>query len=154
MDLSSAQHRCPDSKRVCRRVAVIDDIGKSLIKSALSYLQVCVQSQSPLSELLTYFLILWLEFACHSYGQPSTTADNRHWKKVDIWHFDKNKVKVLSTLDPKHSLFIILNCHFQVPSVKEDDLENTFRYLNLLRGEPLLVAQDWLQDLGLHLEVV
>jgi hypothetical protein len=26
--------------------------------------------------------------------------------------------------------------------------------MNLLRGEPLLVAQDWLQDLRLHLEAV
>ena len=38
--------------------------------------------------------------------------------------------------------------------LEKDDLEQALRYMNLLSGEPQLVAKDWLQDLRLHLEAV
>lgn len=38
--------------------------------------------------------------------------------------------------------------------LEKDDLEQALRYMNLLKGEPQNVANDWLQDLRLHLEAV
>lgn len=38
--------------------------------------------------------------------------------------------------------------------MEKDDLVTALRYMNLLRGEPLLVAKDWLQELRYHLETV
>ncbi len=38
--------------------------------------------------------------------------------------------------------------------LEKDDLESALRFMNLLRGEPLLVAGDWLREVRLHLETV
>ena len=58
MDLSSAQDRFPDSKRVCLRVAVIDDNGQSLIKSALlsSGLRSVSVASVGIVDLFPYFM--------------------------------------------------------------------------------------------------
>jgi mitofilin len=38
--------------------------------------------------------------------------------------------------------------------LEKDDLEQTLRYMNLLKGEPQNVANDWLRELRIHLETV
>ena len=38
--------------------------------------------------------------------------------------------------------------------MEKDDLEQTLRYMNLLKGEPQNVANDWLRELRIHLETV
>ena len=36
--------------------------------------------------------------------------------------------------------------------LEKDNLQDALRFMNLLRGEPHHVAEDWLKDLRLHLE--
>ena len=38
--------------------------------------------------------------------------------------------------------------------LEKDDLEQALRYMNLLKGEPQNVANDWLRELRIHLETV
>lgn len=100
-------------ERVCRRVALIDQNGGSLIRYALSYLQ--------------SLMIIKVD------ARPPSKEDEE---------IDPSK---LNTFD------ILARTRYHL---EKDDLEQALRYMNLLSGEPQLVAKDWLQDLRLHLEAV
>lgn len=105
------KERFLDVERVCRRVALIDENGGSLIRYALSYLQSMLMFQSDIR-------------------QPPS-------QQVDV--------------DSLDTYAILARTRYHL---EKDDLESALRFMNLLRGEPLLVAGDWLREVRLHLETV
>ncbi len=58
------------------------------------------------------------------------------------WNHIKNYIVIRLTSD-------IFRYHLE-----KDDLEQALRYMNLLKGEPQNVANDWLRELRIHLETV
>uniref|UniRef100_A0A4D5R9S7 MICOS complex subunit MIC60 n=1 Tax=Scolopendra viridis TaxID=118503 RepID=A0A4D5R9S7_SCOVI len=100
--------------KVCRRVALIDEKGGSLIRFGLSYLQ--------------SFLII------DAYSGMS--AEDLATKPVDP-----------SKLSPFDILFRAKGC------IERNDLEQALRYMNLLQGAPRVVADDWLKEVRLTLEI-
>jgi len=98
-------------EQVCRRVALIDENGGSLIRYALSYLQ------SVLA------------------GSPEIRSQVSEDETIDLGK--------LNTFD------ILARTKYHL---EKDNLQDALRFMNLLRGEPHHVAEDWLKDLRLHLE--
>ncbi len=96
-------------RRVCKRVAMIDETGGSLFRYFLSYLQ--------------SFIVL-------SKSTPLTDND---------------------AVDPNDlSTFMILDQ--AAYCMEHGDFEQALRYMNQLRGEARLVAEDWVRETRLSLE--
>ncbi|XP_046460534.1 MICOS complex subunit MIC60-like [Daphnia pulex] len=99
-------------ERVCRRVALIDENGGSILRYALSYLQ--------------SMMVVKVDARPQSKDEEINLAD-------------------LNTFD------ILARTRYHL---EKDDLEQALRYMNLLKGEPQNVANDWLRELRIHLETV
>ncbi|XP_015925650.1 MICOS complex subunit Mic60 isoform X2 [Parasteatoda tepidariorum] len=100
-------------KKVCRKVAMIDENNDSLYRYLLSYLQsylIIDEASIPKAEL-----------------EGKVAVDPSEWDTYDI----------LSRVSY---------------SLRTDNLEQALRYANQLKGEPRIVAKDWMKELRLLLE--
>ncbi|GFY63445.1 MICOS complex subunit Mic60 [Trichonephila inaurata madagascariensis] len=107
------KQRFQDVKKVCRKVALIDENNDSLYQYMLSYLQ--------------SFLILDAVSIPKEELEGKVAVDPSEWNTFDI-------------------LSRVSYC------LKINDLEQALRYANQLKGEPRIVAKDWMNEVKLLLE--
>ncbi|CAL1269703.1 unnamed protein product [Larinioides sclopetarius] len=107
------KERFQDVKRVCRKVALIDENNDSLYRYFLSYLQ--------------SFLIVDAVSIPKEELEGKVAVDPSEWDTFDI-------------------LSRVSYC------LKINDLEQALRYANQLKGEPRIVAKDWMDEVKLLLE--
>ncbi|GFU47668.1 MICOS complex subunit MIC60-1 [Nephila pilipes] len=107
------KQRFQNVKKVCRKVALIDENNDSLFRYVLSYLQ--------------SFLILDAVSIPKEELEGKIAVDPSEWNTFDIL----SRVSYCLTIN---------------------DLEQALRYANQLKGEPRIVAADWLDELRLLLE--
>ncbi|GFW46643.1 hypothetical protein TNCV_1937121 [Trichonephila clavipes] len=107
------KQRFLDVKKVCRKVALINENNDSLYQYMLSYLQ--------------SFLILDAVSIPKEELEGKVAVDPSEWNTFDI-------------------LSRVSYC------LKINDLEQALRYANQLKGEPRIVAKDWMNEVKLLLE--
>ncbi|GBM23855.1 MICOS complex subunit Mic60 [Araneus ventricosus] len=107
------KERFQDVKRVCRKVALIDENNDSLYRYFLSYLQ--------------SFLIVDAVSIPKEEMEGKVAVDPSEWDTFDI-------------------IRRVSYC------LKINDLEQALRYANQLKGEPRIVAKDWMDEVKLLLE--
>ncbi|KAF8785750.1 MICOS complex subunit Mic60-like isoform X1 [Argiope bruennichi] len=107
------KERFQDVKRVCRKVALVDENNDSLYRYFLSYLQ--------------SFLIVDAVSIPKEELEGKVAVDPSEWDTFDI-------------------LSRVSYC------LKINDLEQALRYANQLKGEPRIVAKDWMDEVKLLLE--
>ncbi|KAF5398923.1 MICOS complex subunit MIC60 [Paragonimus heterotremus] len=132
--------------KVCRRVALVDEVGGSLYTYALSWLQSVLMLDVFVQKYLSH--IPWLKTSIH---EPLLAGDSELVGRPD--ELDTFSLlcaaKSALTMD---STSVAEEGYASAVADSDEGIEVAVRLLGQLRGQARVVASDWLHDARLYLE--